>query len=93
MKPILTKAKKNLQETKKQVFLQTATLINSAFVLVAALAWNDAIKQIIDRYVPAGSNLTSKLVYALLVTLIVVLVSMRLTKLINELNPPEEDTK
>lgn len=89
---MLSKAKKNLQETKKQVFLQTANLVNSAFALVAALAWNDAIRQIIDRYVPAGSNLYSKLIYALFVTFIVVLISMRLTKIINEYKPEDEDS-
>lgn len=93
MKPIVATTKKNLQETKKQLFFQTATLINSAFALVAALAWNEAIKEIIVTYIPAGSSLYSKLIYAFLVTLIVVLVSMRLTKVINELKPDDEDDK
>jgi hypothetical protein len=93
MKPIISKAKENIQETKKQVFLQTATLANSAFALVAALAWNEAIKALIDKYVPAGDALYSKFAYAAILTVIVVLISMRLTKIINGYKPEEEEKK
>jgi hypothetical protein len=91
MEPSINKARTKLRETKKQVYFQTATLINSAFALVAALAWNEAIKAIIDRYVPTGSALYSKLIYAVILTIIIVLVSMKLTKIINEFKPEDRD--
>ena len=91
MEPAFKKASNKIQETKKQVYFQTATLINSAFALVAALAWNEAIKAILDAYVPTGSALYSKVLYALVLTVIVVLVSMRLTKIINEYKPGDGD--
>lgn len=93
MKPDIYKAKDRINETKKQVFLQTATLVNSAFALVAALAWNEAIKALIEKYVPTGSTLYSKFLYALVLTTIIVLISMRLTKIINEYKPDESETK
>ncbi len=93
MKPVLSKAKENIQETKKELLLQSATLINSAFALVAALAWNEAIKAIINTYIPSGSTLYSQLIYAIVLTIIVVIISMRLTRLIKRYKPEDEDKK
>ncbi len=90
MEPTINKASEKIRETKKQVFYHTATLINSAFALVAALAWNEAIKALLDRYVPSGSALYSKFLYALILTIVIVLVSMKLTKVINEHKPEDE---
>jgi len=73
-------AKKHVQETKNEVFLQTATLINGALALVAALAWNEAIKAVIDRYFKAGSGLYSRFVYAIAITVVVVLIARYLGK-------------
>ena len=92
MKPSITKAKENIQETKKEVLAQTATLINGAFALVAAFAWNEAVKTLINTYVPAGSTLYSQFIYAVAVTIIVVIISMRLTTIIKRYRP-EEDKK
>ena len=40
--------------------------------LVAGLAWNDAIKSLIDRFIPDKENsIIAKLVYAVVITLIV----------------------
>lgn len=83
------KAKENLRETKEEVYIQTATLMNSAFALVAALAWNDAVKALIDRYIPTGSALYSQFAYALGLTIIVVLVSMRINRFIKRYRPDE----
>lgn len=90
MKPQLQKARENLKETKVEVYIQTATLMNSAFALVAALAWNEAVKALIDRYIPSGSALYSQFIYALALTVIVVLVSMRLNRFIKRYKPDEE---
>jgi len=81
----------SLQETNKQVFLQSISLINSAFALVAALAWNDAIKAGIDRFFPSGSGLYSHVVYAVIVTAFVVVVTGRLNKLMIRFNEKAEE--
>jgi hypothetical protein len=90
MKPQLQKAREKVRETNREVMIQTATLMNSAFALVAALAWNEALKALIERYIPAGSTLYSQVLYALVLTVIVVLVSMRLTRIIRRLRPEDE---
>lgn len=90
MRPQLQKAREKVRETNREVMIQTATLMNSAFALVAALAWNEAIKALIERYIPAGSTLYSQVLYALALTVIVVLVSMRLTRVIKRLSPDDE---
>ena len=77
----LGKTSQALKETNRQVITQTLGFISSAFVLIAALAWNEAIKELITDYLPTGAGLLSKLVYAAIVTILAVIVTMRLTKL------------
>jgi len=59
-------------------------LAAAGFGLVAALAWNEAIKSFLDRFFSAGNGLISKLIYAILITLIAVLVTYYLSRLIQE---------
>jgi hypothetical protein len=54
---ILNGTGKTFKETNKQALVQSLTLINTAFALVAGLAWNEAIKSLIDRYLPATTGL------------------------------------
>jgi len=69
------------QEFKRQI----TTLIFGAFSLVAALAWNDAIKATIDALWPISQNsLPAKFIYALIITIIVVVVSVIVAKLNEE---------
>ena len=80
-RPFSPQALEKIRETKKQVFLQTLTLINAAFALIAALAWNEAVKAFIEQFFKSGSGLYSRFIYAILVTVFVVFVTMRLNKL------------
>jgi hypothetical protein len=84
---------KGIKETNKQVVLQSLGLISSAFVLVAALAWNDLIKDVITTYLNTGSGLISRLIYAILVTIIAAIVAMRLNKLSQRLSAEENQEK
>lgn len=56
-------------------------LLTSAFGLVAALAWNEVVKDAIERYIAPGEGLKSKLIYALLVTLLAIVISYQMGKL------------
>lgn len=67
----LEAAKKLRYETIKTF----SALLTSAFGLVAAFAWNETVKEVIDRYISSGSGLKSKLIYAIAVTLLAVVVS------------------
>lgn len=86
----MEKTKANLKETNRQIITQTMGFISSAFVLVAALAWNEAIKELITQYFNAGSGLASRIIYASLVTILAVLVTMRLNKLGEKFKEKEE---
>ncbi len=80
--------KKNLRSE----FLKTMTqLATAGFGLVAALAWNDTIKAFIDRFIQAGSGFKSKVIYALIVTVLAVLVTYYLGKLTQEAKEKEEE--
>ena len=56
-----------LVETTKQT---TMTSIDTAFALAAALAWTEAIKEIIKGYTNNGSGTKPMIMYAVVVTLI-----------------------
>ena len=63
---------------------QLITLSTSGFGLVAALAWNETIQQIVDDFITPripGSGVLSKFIYALLITILAVLITFQLSKL------------
>lgn len=81
----MAKENKEHNKTIKAEFKKTlVTLIISAFSLVAALAWNEAITHIIEKFIQPGQSIISWLIYALLVTLIAVLVALYLSRLIQK---------
>ncbi len=71
------------RETGKEVINKINVLAMSAFGLIAALAWNSAIQAIFDKYFPVdkGGGIEAKLLYAFLVTIIVVIVTLWLGRL------------
>lgn len=73
---------------RKELLKQMITLSTAGFGVVAALAWNDAIqsfvKEYIDKYFSAGSGIMSRFIYAIIITVIAVLVTYELTKMIKE---------
>ena len=69
---------------RKELLIQLITLSTSAFGLVAALAWNEAIQQFVKDFIEPripGSGLISKLIYALLITGFAVLITFQLSRL------------
>jgi hypothetical protein len=67
---------------------QVLVLATSGFGLVAALAWNNAIQELVTTYIkpyfPQG-GLISLLAYALIVTVIAVVVTVNLSRIIERL--------
>lgn len=55
--------------------------IVAAFGLIAGLAWNDAVKALIERVFPAQNSIWAKFVYAALISVVVVVISVYLVKL------------
>ncbi len=56
-------------------------LASAALGLVAALAWNDAIKATINLLLSDHNSLSSKYIYAVLATIIAVAIVLLLTRL------------
>jgi len=72
-------------------FLKTMTqFVTAAFAFVAALAWNDTIKNLINRFIAPGSGLKSQIIYAFFVTCLAVLVTYFLGKANQEAKEKEE---
>ena len=67
------------------VITQMLTLATSGFGLVAALAWNNVIQELVNSYVkkflPFNSGLISLAVYAVIVTILAVVVTMNLSEI------------
>lgn len=77
MKHILNK----IEEAKRAAREKMVTLILAGFGLVAALAWNDAIQSLFKALFPQNQEIIGKFVYAFLVTIIVVIISLQLQKI------------
>lgn len=88
---ISAKAKKKKEETKEEeqslkgaLLGQMLTLATSGFGLVAALAWNQAIQDFVKEYIQPffpGTAIYYKFFYAILITLIAVLITYQLSRL------------
>ena len=66
---------------KEELTQQLVSLATSGFGLVAALAWNQAIQDFVNKFIAPGSGVLSKFLYAILVTLLAVLVTYQLSRL------------
>jgi uncharacterized membrane protein required for colicin V production len=63
-------------------FLATMiALASAAFGVIAALAWNTAITDLIKQWLPAGHGIGPEFLYAVIVTIIGVVIMVQLGKL------------
>lgn len=67
---------------KVEILDKIAALLTAAFGLVAALAWNGAIIAIFQRIFGSADNITAMLIYAVIVTVIAVLVIIWIARVI-----------
>lgn len=83
------------KDLKLAILKQMVTLATSGFGLVAALAWNNVIQELVNDYIKPylarGSGLMSLFLYAVLITTLAVLITYNLTKLIERLESLEEE--
>lgn len=77
------KAGKKKDSLPLAVVSQMATLATSGFGLVAALAWNSVIQELVNNYIkkwlPQNSGIISLLIYAVAVTVLAVFITYQLT--------------
>ena len=65
---------------KQEILDKTAALIIAAFGLIAALAWNDAVKAIFKAVFGDTSTIGPMLLYAIIVTVIAVMLTMTVAR-------------
>lgn len=69
---------------KRELLEQMLTLSTAAFGLVAALAWNEAIKSFVDVYIQPyfpNTAIYYKFFYAIIVTLLAVFITYQLSQI------------
>lgn len=84
---------KRVNDLRKEIRKKVAGYIVAGFALVGGLAWNDAIKALIDVVFPKGgaNTVLAKFSYALLVTIVIVIISIYVTKFL--VKEEKEDKK
>ena len=84
-----TEKQKDNNKFHLEVARQMVTLATASFGLVAALAWNNLIQEIVNTYVkrwlPVNGKLISLALYAVIVTVLAVLVTFQLTRVVKKL--------
>ena len=72
-----------------EIVHQMLTLATSGFGLVAALSWNNVIQEFVKDYLkkwlPNGGGILSLLLYAIIITILAVFVTLHLSKLLKRL--------
>lgn len=72
-----------------EIVRQMITLATTGFGLVAALSWNNLIQDVVNNYIkkllPQGSSTLTLLIYAVIITILAVIVTFQLSKLLEKL--------
>ena len=77
-------------ELRKQLREQTVSYVVAALSVVAGLAWNDAVKGLIETFFPGEANsLVAKFCYAIFITFVVVILTIVIRQMLLP-TPPEE---
>ncbi len=76
--------------TNRAAYLQTMiALASAAFGVVAALAWNSAITALVKQIFGSGAQIVSLFIYAIIVTILAVIVMVQLAKLAERTAAPK----
>ncbi|MHB8870950.1 MAG: DUF5654 family protein [Candidatus Doudnabacteria bacterium] len=74
--------KEKEKRLRKELRIQSVGYIVAALGLVAGLSWNDAIKSLIDHFFKTeSSGISIKFLYAIVITVLIVLLSQFLMRL------------
>ena len=82
------RVKTHLSEFRNELNKQMLGLATGSLGLVAALAWNEFVKELINKYlqplIGGSSGIFSLLIYAVIVTFLAVFVTYSLTKILKK---------
>ena len=68
-------------KARKEILDKMTALVTAAFGLVAALAWNDAIKAIFKEVFGTPDKMSAMIAYAIVVTVIAVIMTLWIGRL------------
>lgn len=69
----------------KEILKTISVLMTTAFAFVAGSAWNEAIQTLIKEFIgTSGSAVSSMLIYAIVVTVIAVVVTLFIGRLVGK---------
>ena len=92
---VVKKTKKEIRKYQLAVVNQMLKLATAGFGLVAALAWNELIRTFIDDFIrtkiSVGSGIISLAIYAIIVTLLAVVITLQLSRMAERLTKEEEE--
>lgn len=80
---VIKKLKKEQERVSREMAQKTLGYVLASFGLVAGLAWNEAVKSLIEFMFPfANDSLLAKFVYALIMTVVVIVVTVYLARVL-----------
>ena len=92
---IKKKIRQEVREFQRTLIEELTRLITTSFGLMAALAWRGVIQEFINNYLKKffgqASGLISEVIFALIVTVLAVIVTWRLAKIKDRLIEEEEE--
>ena len=81
-KEIISSIKEHNKKIRIEVISKLSALITAGFGLVAALAWNDAIKSIVAKvFGSPGDQIIAMVIYALIITLVAVFATIWISRI------------
>ena len=68
----------------KEILKTISVLMTTAFAFVAGSAWNDAIQSLLNEFIQQGSAVSAMIIYAVIVTIIAVVVTVFIGRLVGK---------
>ncbi|WP_407454561.1 DUF5654 family protein [Methanobrevibacter sp.] len=79
-----------VNEVTKMIMETVLALITTAFAFVAGEAWNSAIQKLIESFVGTGDAVPTLLTYAIIVTIIAVIVTVLIARVAGKMGVETE---
>ena len=79
-----------VNEVTKMIMETILALITTAFAFVAGSAWNSAIQKLIESFIGTGDALPSLFIYAIVVTIIAVIVTVIIARVASKMGVEAE---